>query len=171
MNCIILKKTKQMKKFEIEIKWSLIFIAASLAWMFFEKTMGWHDEKIEMQQIYSMLFGIVAIAIYVLAIKDKKKNYFDGKMDWKQGFVSGSILSLFIAIMTPLSQYITLELISPNYFDNLIALTVEKKKMTMEAAQSYFNINNYIYMSTFAALSSGIVTAAVVAFFLKTKQE
>ena len=159
-----------MKKFAIEFKWAVIFIITSLAWTIFEKQMGWHDEKIEMQQIYTMLFGIVAIILYVLALLDKKKNFFNGIMDWKQGFLSGSILSLFVALMIPLTQYITFTVISPEYFDKLIALTVANKKMTLEAAQNYFNINNYIYSSTFSALSSGIVTAAIVSLFTKSKK-
>ena len=90
-------------------------------------------------------------------------------MDWKQGFVSGAILSLFVAAFTPITQYITLEIISSDYFTNIINYTVEKGRMTMEDAKNHFNLSNYIYMSTFFGLSSGIVTSAIVAFFVKSK--
>jgi hypothetical protein len=158
-----------MEKFKIEFKWAIYFSIIALGWMYFEKIMGWHDEKIHLQQIYTMFFGIIAILIYVFALLDKKKNYFNNTMDWKQGFISGAILSLIIAAFTPITQYIALEIISPEYFTNVINYTVEKKRMTLEDAEHHFTLANYIYMNTFFGLSSGIVTAAIVAFFIKTK--
>ncbi len=158
-----------MEKFKIEFKWAVYFSIITLIWMYFEKTMGWHNEKIHLQQIYTMLFGIIAIIIYVFALLDKKKNYFNNSMNWKQGFISGAILSLIIAAFTPITQFITLEIISPEYFTNIINYTVEKKRMTLEEAKNHFTLASYIYMSTFFGLSSGIVTAAIVAFFVKSK--
>lgn len=158
-----------MEKFKIEFKWAIYFSIIVLGWMYFEKMMGWHDKKIHLQQIYTMLFGIIAIVIYVFALLDKKKNYFNHNMNWKQGFISGAILSLIIAAFTPITQYITLEIISPEYFTNIINYTVEKKRMTLDDAKNHFTLANYIYMSTFFGLSSGVVTAAIVAFFVKSK--
>lgn len=158
-----------MEKFKIEFKWAIYFSVITILWMYFEKFMGWHDEKIHLQQIYTMLFGIIAIVIYVFALTDKKKNYYNVTMDWKQGFISGAILSLIVAAFTPITQYITLEIISPEYFTNIINYTVEKGRMSLEDAKIHYNLSSYIYMSTFFGLSSGIVTSAIVAFFVKTK--
>jgi hypothetical protein len=160
-----------MGKFKIELKWAIYFSIISLLWMHFEKFMGWHDEKIHLQQIYTMLFGIVALIIYIFALLDKKKNYYNNTMDWKQGFVSGAILSLFIAALTPITQYITLEIISPEYFTNIINYTVEKGRMTIEEANKHYNLSSYIYMSTFFGLSSGIVTSAIVSLLVKSKNK
>lgn len=159
-----------MKKFAIEIKWGVIFTIASLLWMFMEKQLGWHDELIEKQAIYTNFFGIVAIVIYVLALLDKRKNFFNGVMTWQQGFVSGMIISVVVAILSPLAQYISLEIISPEYFDNLISYAVENGRMTQENAEAYFNLKSYIIQSFFFALVVGIVTSAIVALFIRTKK-
>lgn len=159
-----------MKKFAIEIKWGVIFTFASLLWIFIEKQLGWHDELIAKQPIYTNLFGIVAIIIYVLALLDKRKNFFNGIMTWQQGFVSGMIISVVVAILSPLAQYISLEIISPNYFNNLIAYSVENGRMTQENAEAYFNLKSYIIQSFFFSLVVGIVTSAIVALFLRTKK-
>lgn len=160
-----------MEKFKIEFKWAVYFSVIMLIWMYFEKFMGWHNEKIHLQQIYTMLFGIIAIIVYVFALIDKKKNYYNGTMDWKQGFVSGAILSLIVAAFTPITQYIALEIISPEYFSNIINYTVEKGRMTLVEAKKHFTLSSYIYMSTFFGLSSGIVTSAIVSFFVKSKNK
>ena len=92
-------------------------------------------------------------------------------MDWKQGFLSGSILALIIALFTPLLQYVSFEIIAPEYFQKLIDLKTAKKTMTLEAAKDYFNLKSYIYMNVFSALSYGIVLSSIIAFAFRTKQK
>lgn len=158
-----------MKNFTIEIKWAVVFAAASLVWMFIEKSAGWHDVHIDKHPIYTNIFALVAIALYIFALREKKKKFFNGKMDWKQGFISGIILTVFITILSPLTQYITSEFISPDYFNNMVNYTVEHKVMTEQAAKEYFNLKSYMVQGAFGALSMGVVTSAIVAYFIKSK--
>ena len=158
-----------MNKIAIEIKWGIIFTITGLAWMYLEKMLGWHDELIGKHPIYSMLFSIIAIVIFVLALRDKKANYFQNEMDWKQGFLSGSIVALVVTLLSPISQYITSEIISPNYFQNAINYAVENNRMKLEDAQAFFNLKSYMFQAAFGGLSMGIVTSAIVAFFIKSK--
>jgi len=158
-----------MKNFQIEFRWSLIFSIALLLWMYLEKSVGLHDEHIGKHAIYTNLFAIVAIIIYVFALRDKKKSFFNGSMNWKQGFISGIVLSVFIALISPLAQYIISTYITPEYFKNIINFAVENDKMTRENAEGYFNLKSYMLQSAFGALAMGVVTSAVVAFFVKSK--
>ncbi|PRX42440.1 DUF4199 domain-containing protein [Salegentibacter salegens] len=158
-----------MKNYVIEIKWGVIFFAASLLWMYFEKLMGWHDVLIAKHAIYTNFFGLIAIAVYLFAIHDKRKNFFGGKMRWKQGFVSGVILSIVIALLSPIGQLITHYLISPEFFENSIESSVERNAMKREDAEAYFNLSSYIVQSIAGALMFGVVTAAFAALILKRK--
>jgi hypothetical protein len=160
-----------MKKIIIEIKWGLLFTVAALLWMVFEKAMGWHGPRIADHAIYTNLFAFVAIIVYVFALMDKRKNYYGGYMSWKQGFLSGMVLSVVIALLTPLSQYITLEWISPEYFENVINYSVETGELSREEAESKFNLPVYIYSSFGFALIVGAVTSAVVAIFVSRKAQ
>ena len=159
-----------MKKFSIEIKWALIFTMATILWMIFEKSMGWHDELISKHAIYTNIFAVVAIAVFVLAIKEKKKFYYNGIMNWTQGFLSGVVLSIFVAILSPLAQYIVFKYISVNFFKNVIAYTVEKEIYTETAAEAYFNMSNYIVQGAIGSISMGVITSAIVALIVQTKQ-
>ena len=156
-----------MKKFSIEIKWGIIFSLVSLAWMFLEKGLGWHDENISQHAIYTNLFAIVAIFLYVLDLLDKLNNLYNDRMTWSQGFISGIVISIVVAILSPMAQFITHEFITPDYFDNVIAYSVESGAMTQEAAEEYFNLTSYVIQSFFFALVVGVVTSAIVAFFVK----
>ena len=160
-----------MKKFKIEIKWAIIFTIASILWMVLEKNLGLHDEYISEHAIYTNVFAVVAIAIYVLAIQEKKKYFYNRKMTWTQGFLSGLMLSLFVGILSPLSQYITFKYISPNFFANFINYAVDNKIYTRAAAETYFSMKSYILQGFVGSISMGVITSAIVALFLKSKVE
>lgn len=160
-----------MKNIKIEIKWALIFVIMMLAWMALEKSLGWHDEKIADHATMTNLVAIPSIAIYIFALLDKKKNFCHGVMNYKQGFISGVIISVIVAILSPLSQYITSEFITPDYFTNVIGYAVNAGEMTQEEAESYFNLQSYMIMSVAGALIMGIVTSAAVAIIVKSKSK
>ena len=92
-----------MKKYQIEIKWAIIFTIVALLWMVIEKVLGWHDERIDKHAVYTSFFAIPSILIFLLALHDKKKHSFNGKMSYKQGLITGILISAFIAILTPYS--------------------------------------------------------------------
>ena len=158
-----------MKRFGIEIKWGIIFTIVTLIWMWMEKLLGWHDEHIDKHRFYTMFFAIPAILVYVLALLDKRKNYFNGKMTWVQGFITGLGITVVVAVLSPLTQYIISEFITPNYFENAIAHAVENEKMDLVFAKEYFNLKNYIWQSLMSAVGMGVFTSAIVALFVKKK--
>ena len=158
-----------MKTIRIEIKWGVLFILAGLIWMVFEKTMGWHDVHIDKHATYSLFFAPIAILIYVLALMDKRSNYYGKRMTYTQGLIAGIIVTLVVVILTPLSQYIVSTYISPEYFKNVIDYSVTSGKMTQEAAEEYFNLRSYIYQAMAGAAIMGLITSAVVALFTRSK--
>ena len=156
-----------MKKFSIEIKWGIIFTLFTLVWMAFERALGWHDVHIAKHAALTNLFAIPAIILVVLALLDKRKNFFDGKMTWKQGFLTGLGMTVVIVILSPLSMWITNSIITPHYFDNVITHSVESGKLTQDQAEAYFSMGSYIMQSMVGAAVMGLVTSAIVAFFTK----
>ena len=156
-----------MKKFAIEIKWGLIFIGVQLLWMIFERLVGLHDQYIAQHATYSNFFIVIAFVIYYFALTDKRKNYYGGRMTWKQGFISGLIIGLVVMVLTPLVQVLISNVISPHYFENAIAYAVESGNSTPEEAEAFFNLGNYILISTIAAPIYGAVTGAIMALFTR----
>ncbi|MEL6123414.1 MAG: DUF4199 domain-containing protein [Bacteroidota bacterium] len=156
-----------MQKFKTEIKWAFIFTAVLLLWMIMEKLAGFHDVRIAQHPTVSMLFMIPAIIIYVLAIKEKRDKDYEGKMSWKQGLISGAIIGLIMLVLSPIAQVIISTVISPDYFANAIAHSVELGKVSQTDAEAYFNLKSYIIQAAVSAPLLGIVTAAVVSIFLR----
>jgi|SRR5690554_886374 len=159
-----------MEKFKLEIKWAFIFIAMSLLWMVLEKAVGLHSTHIDKHMYVTNLFAIPAILIYVLALREKKTKDYNGVMSFKQGFVSGLIITIIVAIFSPLTQWIISTIITPEYFPTVISYSVETGyHSSLEEAEAYFNLQSYMVQSAIGALIMGIITSAVVAFFVKSK--
>jgi len=158
-----------MKKIYIEFKWAVIFTIALLAWILLEKTLGWEEGQITSHQWFTLLFVPFAILMYLLALREKRRRVFGGKLTWLQGFISGVILTLFIALLTPLTQYISNNFITVEYFNDVTENSVTNELMTRTRANEFFHINSYIWQAIFGALGLGIATAAIVAFFVRKK--
>lgn len=158
-----------MNKIKLELKWSMIFIAVMLLWMLIEKLTGLHSEHIDKHPIYTNFVAIPAIIVYVLALLDKRKKYYNGVMTYKQGVVSGLIITLILTVLSPLTQYIISTIISPDYFSNVIEYSVKNDLMTQENAENYFNLKSYIKQTLIGTLIMGLITTIIVAFFTKKK--
>ena len=159
-----------MGTIKVEIKWAIIFSMVGLLWMVLEKVSGLHDEYIDYHPYLTNLFAIPAIIMMVLALKEKKVNFYLGRMTYKQGLISGIVLSLLIAVISPLTQYITTYYITPSYFPNVIKRSVELGYYTStEEAKSNFNYQNYAIQGAIGAFIMGIITTAIAMIFLRTK--
>ncbi len=159
-----------LNKYKIEIKWAFIFIAVSLLWMLLEKLSGLHSTHIDKHYYLTNLFAIPAVWIFVLALQDKKKNFYNGLMNFKQGFISGLIITLIVAIFSPVTQWIITYIISPEYFPNVIEHSLETGyHETREEAEAFFSYKNFALQSTIGAMVMGIVTSLIVSLFVRTK--
>ena len=161
-----------MKNIKIELKWAIIFSIAGLVWMVLEKLTGLHDKYLDYQMYLTNLFAIPAIYIMILALKEKKRKDYAGTMTYIQGLISGSILSLIIALLSPLTQWITSYVITPEYFTNVIKRSVELGYYSTTAeAQANFNYENYALQGAIFAFFIGVVTTAIAMVFIRSKKQ
>lgn len=156
-----------MKQYNIEIKWAIAFVLMTLVWMLLERLSGLHHQHIDKHEIYTNFIALPAIAIYVFALLDKRKNFYGGTMSYKQGFISGLIITLIVTAFSPLTQYITTTIIAPQYFPNVIKYAVDAQKMTQQEANDFFNLKNFIVQGLIGAPIMGLVTTAIVAIFTR----
>ncbi len=159
-----------IKKISIEIKWALIFVGVSLFWMLIEKWTGLHSTNIDKHSTYTNLMSIPAVFVYVLALLEKKKNFYEGIITYKQSFISGLIITLIVTIISPFTQIITSLVITPEFFPNIIEYSVKTGALTKEAAEQYFSLSNYIIMGLIGAPIMGVLTTAIVSIFVKSSK-
>lgn len=160
-----------MKQLSVEIKWALIFFLMTLVWMLLERLVGLHSEHIDKHPVYTNLIAIPAIAVYVFAMKEKRNKIYGGEMTYLQGFKTGIWITLFVTVLSPLTQLIVSYVITPDYFKNAINYAVAVEKVSQGDAERYFSIGNYIMQGLMGAPVMGLVTSAIVALFMKRKKK
>ena len=159
-----------MKNYSIEIKWAIRFTLLTLAWAIGEKSIGLHDVYIKDYAFYSLLFVFPAFLFFYLALVEKKKYSFNNQMIWKQGFVTGIVISFIIALLNPIAQYVIYKAITPHFFENIIEYKTKNTTMTLKTAQDIFNLKSYIIQTSFSGLSYGVITGAIVSLFIRNKK-
>lgn len=138
-----------------------------LMWTLMEMLVGLHGEHIDQHPVYTNFFALVAIVVYYLALKDKRDNFYNGKMTYLQALLTGVGISVVVTILSPLGMWLTHTLITPEYFETAIQYSVDSNIYTREEAEDYFNLKNYMIQATLFAPILGIGTTAVLAIFLK----
>ena len=159
-----------MKSYSIEIKWAIRFTLLTLAWAIGEKLIGLHDVYIQNYGLCSLLFVFPAFLFFYLAIAEKKKYSFGNEMNWRQGFVTGILISFIIALLNPIAQYVIYSSITPHFFENIIEYKTKNTVMTLKTAKDIFNLKAYIIQTTFSGLSYGVITGAIVSLFVRNKK-
>jgi hypothetical protein len=158
-----------MKKFEIELKWASIYTAISIAWVYLEKYLGYHDEHVSSQAIFSFWLMVPQILVYVLAIREKRELYYKGEITWQKAFISGVVLSAVIGGLSPASIYIMAELVTPEFFSNIVEVRAEQG-IPRQGLEKVYNLNSYISQAIFNNLGSGVFFSAIIALVLKNKK-
>jgi hypothetical protein len=105
----------------------------------------------------------------VMALKDKKEFY-NGQMNYKQGLISGIILSIIIALLSPLTQWITSYVITPEYFPNVIKRSVEIGYFKTTAEAKPISITKTMRYKVPPDFGYGIVTTVIAMIFIQTKK-
>lgn len=156
-----------MRQIQIELKWAFIFTIVTLCWMLLEKTLGWHDEQIEDHWWLTLFFAPFAFLMYVLLMREKRRRVFQNTLTWKQGFIAGLIMTVFITLLSPVTQYITHNFITPEYFENVSNFSVTNDLMSIKEANERFNINSYLLQAAVGSFVFGLGTSAIVAIFMR----
>ena len=151
----------------IELRWALIFAAMMIGWMTIEKLTGLHGPRIEQHAVYTNFVAIPAILLYVFALIDKRQKDYGGYMTYAQGLRSGLVITFLYAPMSVGVVFLSTQVISPEFFPNVIALVIKTNVMKPDEAAAYFNLNNYMISAFLGSLIMGAITSVLVALFVR----
>lgn len=155
------------KRLRLALIWTSILFVVTLCWMTFEKLMGWHDEAIAEHAVMTNLYDACFVLIFALAFLHYRKLL--GSLSFQQGFMFGLMITIMIALLSPLTQTIIHEVISPSYFQNIIEYAVSNNYLTREAAEGNFNLSSYILQNFIGTLILGSIVSAIMALLMRKK--
>lgn len=154
-----------MKNFRIEIKWALIFSLMTLGWILLERLFGLHGEHVEKHATFTNFIAVPSIIIFVLALKEKRNKFYNGYMSYGEGFITGLKITFMVMLLSPVVNYLALEVVSPNYLENIGTYAVSNGLLTQEQAKIAFSLPSYILQGLIGVAMMGFLTSAIVAIF------
>jgi hypothetical protein len=157
-----------MEKFKIEFKWASIFTGINLIWVYAEKYLGLHDEHIDYHSIVGLVMLLPLSFCIYSSLRQKREEYYNGKITWQKAFVSGALLSLLVAGLSPGPVYVMSQYVSPEFFENAIAKSIARGA-TPEMANQFFSLNAYISQAIMFYLAFGVMISAAVGLIIKRK--
>jgi hypothetical protein len=137
--------------------------------VYFEKVLGYHDEYVSSQAIFSFWLMIPQALIYVASIRQKREKYYGGEITWQKAFISGVVLSAVIAGLSPAAMYIMVEVVSPAFLSNIVEARAAQG-IPREGLEQMYNLNTLVSQAIFNNLATGVFFAAIIALFLKNKK-
>ena len=158
-----------MKKYSIELKWAVFFALMMVAWMLLERLLGLHGPNIEKHAVFTNLVSIPAIAFCVFALLEKRKSLPGGAMTYGQGVAAGLVMTLGVTLLSPLTQWLAVGVISPDFFPNMVRFAVEQGSMAREEAEAFFNLRSYMRQTVLFTPAMGVATTLLVALFTPRK--
>jgi hypothetical protein len=137
--------------------------------VYFEKVLGYHDEYVSSQAIFSFWLMIPQALIYIASIRQKREKYYGGEITWQKAFISGVVLSAVIAGLSPAAMYIMVEVVSPDFLSNIVEARAAQG-IPREGLEQMYNLNTLVSQAIFNNLATGVFFAAIIALFLKNKK-
>jgi hypothetical protein len=151
-----------------EVKYGLIFSLVTFLWISLEYLFGFHTKHIEKHVVVTKFFSFPAVIIMVQNIMQKKREL-GGKITFGQAFQSGFIMTLIVAMLTPLVYYFFFTFINPGYFEAFRNYAIQLKIATADQAASDFNLKSYLVQSVISAIVMGVLSTSIIGFFARTR--
>lgn len=151
-----------MGKIKLEIYWGFYLAFTFILWTQVEKWLGFHNEKLFLQPIFSVLITIPFSFIYYRALLLKKEKDYNNTITFQQSFISSLLITAVFALFLPAALYFSLKYISPDLISNFINKTIQQGKISLKEAQSYYNFKSLLLMNYSTLLPIGIIIGYLV---------
>ena len=150
---------------KVEIKYGLIFTAMGFGWIVLEYLLGFHTRYKDFQSFVSNLIFFPSVFIMVKGMLAKRKEL-GGKMGFGAAFQAGFFITLVVAVLSPLTNWIFFTFINPGFFKEFTALAVEHGKAAEEAAAE-LNLKAYVFRSFISSIIMGTMSSLIIALFVR----
>ncbi len=156
---------------QTEIKWGVVWPTSMFLFLCFEYYAGLQQPpNLEWGVIVDSIGGLgLPLLVFFLGLRQKRDQDFDGTMSWKDGFVSGLLITAVALPLSLLLVWAFLTFVNPAYFDTMIDYSVATGYSTEEDARAYFSMKSYLTQTAIGTALFGVVLSAIFAFLYKTK--
>ena len=158
---------------KVSLTYGIIYALASLLWISMEFALGFQTTYADIQPFVTFLFLIPAILIMYRGMKSHRVIVHERQapFNYFMAFMSGFNIAVIATLLSPVVSYIFHSFINPEFFDSMIQQSVSSMLMTEDMAKAYYNQQSYIQQSIVGGLITGSIISAVLAVFMRDKNQ
>ena len=162
---------------KIALKYGVLIVLFSLIWIGLEYLVGLHTEYVGYHPLVTLLTLVIPLLFMYFGIREAQRSQrFVSHFSYSDAFKTGLSITLVVAVLNPLVQWLTYLLVFPGFFEslqasaqaNLLAQGVDLKVAERLAAEDY-SLGRYLWQSFVGTLVGGVVISAILAFFVRDK--
>ncbi len=161
--------------FKIAFKYGILIVLFSLIWIGLEYVVGVHTDYVEFHPLITLLTLVIPLMLIYFGIREAQKSsisYFS----YGDAFKAGFAITLVVAVLNPLLQWLCYALVFPGFFETLqanaeaqqLSLGVDLEVARGQLAGQY-SLGSYLWQSFIGTLVGGIIISAIIAIFVRDK--
>lgn len=163
--------------FKIALKYGVLIVLFSLIWISLEYLVGLHTEYVGYHPLVTLLTLVIPLLFMYFGIREAQRSQrFVSHFSYSDAFKTGLSITLVVALLNPLVQWLMYSVALPGFFEsmqagaqaNLLAQGVDVEMAQRLAAEDY-SLGRYLWQAFVGTLVGGVVISAILAFFVRDK--
>ena len=161
--------------FKIALKYGVLIVLFSIIWIGLEYLVGLQTEYVEFHPLITLLTLVIPLMLMYFGIREAQRSSV-AHFTYGDAFKTGVAITVVVAVLNPLLQWICYTLAFPGFFEALqanseayqLSLGVDLEVAREQATEQY-SLGTYLWQSFIGTLLGGIIIAAIIAIFVRDK--
>ena len=156
-----------MTKNAFEIKWAFVLTIAQLLWIVCEKQIGLYTTHIEDFSVYTHLFFVPALVVYLLALLEIKNKHANGTITYRQGLFAGLRIMYISTMLSPIT--ITFRFVFFDLLSNLNSYFFDKTAISPGDTGDSSAFLWILILGLTATPVTGFILSTIIPLFIRGK--
>lgn len=161
--------------FRIALKYGILIVFFIFLWGIIEYMAGIEADFIQYHPVLTLLSLSIPMIFMYFGIREAQKSSV-GYFSYGQAFKTGILITLVVAVLDPLGQWIYFSFIRPDFFESMKAFSearllaqgidpeVARRQATEESTMGSYLLNRFI-----GAVVAGVIISSILAIFVRDK--
>lgn len=163
--------------FKIALKYGILIVVFIFLWGVLEYLAGLRADAFAFHPVATLFSLVIPLIFLYMGMREAQKKY-TGAFTYGQAFKTGLFISLLVAILYPLGQWLYQALFAPEFFESMQAFTEAKQlaegvdpvvARRLGPDDGGFSLSSYLLRSFLGALVAGLIMSAMLALFVRDK--
>lgn len=162
--------------FKIVLKYGILIVVFIFLWGVLEYLAGLRVDAFGFHPVATLFSLVIPLVFLYMGMRERQKKY-SGTFTYGQAFKTGLFITLVVAILYPLGQWLYQALFAPEFFESMQAFTEARQLaegVDPEVARRLepdegFSLSRYLLGSFLGAFVAGLVMSAMMALFVRDK--